>query len=164
MYKAREDDLFLAIENKIVSITNLIDQQTQRGPTLGPMVAIQAQASTSQQTFDFEEVRYLNQNESHFFQLNNNVPRYYHPGWTTYEDFSYGNPSFQGQGASSFNYQGQTKQSSFKENILALLNETIKSKDLQKDGPSNLEAKFTNFESNQTHMGASMKNLENQIG
>ena len=40
---------------------------------------------------------YLNYNGGHFFKPNNNVPNYSHSSWRAYENFSYGNSSFQRQ-------------------------------------------------------------------
>ena len=81
---------------------------TQRGPALGQIAAMQAQASRSQQDFDYKEAHYLKNNEGYFLT-------YYYTGWKAYEDFSYENPSFQSQEGSSFNYHGQIWQPSFKE-------------------------------------------------
>ena len=74
MYNATEAELFSSILDQLATLT------TKRGPTLWKIAAMQAQASTSQQAFDFEEAHYLNKNEGHFFQPNNNVPSYYHLG------------------------------------------------------------------------------------
>ena len=61
-------------------------------------------------------------------------------------------PCFQGQGASSS--QGQRGQLCFKESVLHLLNDMKKNNDYQ----------IANLETNQANMGASLKNLETQVG
>ena len=63
-------------------------------------------------------------------------------------------PDFQGQGASSSNYQGQRRQPYFEENVLHLL----------KDMKKNNDNRIANLEINQSNMGASLKNLETQVG
>ena len=63
-------------------------------------------------------------------------------------------PGFQGQGASSSNYQGQRRQPSFEESVLHLLNDMKKNND----------NKIANLEKNQVNMGASLNNLETQVG
>ena len=72
-----------------------------------------------------EEANFLN-NRGYVFQPNNNLPRHHHLGVWNHENLSYGNqaiirfvphklsvsnapPCFQGQGASSSNYQGQRR-------------------------------------------------------
>ena len=72
-----------------------------------------------------EDANYVN-NRSYTFRLNNNLPSHYHPGLRNHENFSYSNQAivphephklsntttplgFQNQGASSSNYQGNTR-------------------------------------------------------
>ena len=62
-------------------------------------------------------------------------------------------PSFQGQGASSSNYQGKRRQPCFEESVLHLLNDMKK----------NNENQIANLETNQANMGASLKNMEAQV-
>ena len=99
---------------------------------------------------------YLNNNEGYLFQPHNNIPSYYHSGWRTYEDFCYGNSSFQSQESLSFNYQGKILQPSFEEKILALLDETKKENDAQ-------EKRLSNLEENHENINATLKSLETQI-
>ena len=113
------------LEKKIDGLSNLIDQQTQRPP------------------------HYLNYNGGHFFQPHNIIPSYYHLGWRTYQDFSYGRPNFQSQGGSSYNYQEQIWQPFNEEQFYALLNEMKKNNATceakMKDNFSNEEAPMTNL-------------------
>ena len=125
------------------------------------IATMQEQASMIQQAFYFEEVHYSNNNEGYFFQPHNNMPSYYNSGWRTYENFSYGNPSFQSQEGSSSNYQGQIRQLSFEEQILALLDETKKENDTQEKRFPNMEANFTNHASD---MCATIDRLVIQVG
>ena len=99
------------------------------------------------------------------------MPTHYHPRLQNHENLSYSNqeivphvpyqlsvsnepPSFQGQGVSSSNNQGQRRPSFFEENILYLLSDMKKSNDSQ----------ITSLETTQANMGASLKNLETQMG
>ena len=107
----------------------------------------------NQQAFDFKEAHYLNYNGGHFFQPNNNVPNYYHSGWRAYENFSYGNSSFQSQEGLSSNYEEQRRQPSFDEKTLALLDEINKINELR----------LSNLEAIQVNTNAALKNLEIQI-
>ena len=120
------DERLSALEKKIDTFSNLIDQQTQRAP------------------------HYLNYNGGHYFQPHNIIPSYYHSGWRTYEDFSYKSQNFQSQGGSSYNYQEQIQQLSDEEQFYALLNEMEKDHDAweakMKDKVSNEEAPVTNLE------------------
>ena len=76
-------------------------------------------------TSQVEQANFLN-NRGYVFQPNKNLPTHYHPRLQNHENLSYGiqaiipyvpnklsvssaPPSFQGQGASSSNYQGQTR-------------------------------------------------------
>ena len=96
------DERLSVLEKKIDTLSNLIDQQTQRAP------------------------HYLNYNGGHFFQPHNIIPSYYHSSWMTYQEFSYGRPNFQNQGSSSYKYQEQILQPSDEEQFYALLNEIKK--------------------------------------
>ena len=59
-------------------------------------------------------------------------------------------PSFQGQGSSRSNNQGQRRPSFFEENIWYILNYMKKSND----------SRIANLEMTQVNMGVSLKNLE----
>ena len=89
-----------------------------------------------------EDANYVN-NRSYTFRLNNKLPSHYHPGLRNHENFSYNNQAivphephqlsntmaplgFQNQGASSSNYQGNTRQSGFNE-LLLVINDMKKS-------------------------------------
>ena len=96
------DERLSALEKKIDTLSNLIDQQSQRAP------------------------HYLNYNGGHYFQPHNIMSSYYHSGWRTYGDFSYGSLNFQSQGGSSYNYEEQIQQPFDEELFYALLNEMKK--------------------------------------
>ena len=53
-------DQLSTIQAQLAAITDQLAQQAQRGPTLGQMVFMEAQTSMSEQAFDFEDLRYLN--------------------------------------------------------------------------------------------------------
>ena len=99
------------------------------------------------------------------------MPTHYHPGLQNHENLSYGNQEIvphvphqlsvsnppldlQGQGASSTNYQGKRRPSFFEENILYLLSDMKKSND----------SRIASLEMTQVNMGATLKNLETQMG
>ena len=92
----------------------------------------------------------LNYNGGHYFQPHNIIPSFYHLGWRTYEDFSYGSQNFQSQGGSSYNYQEQIQQPYDEELFYALLNDIKKDNAAweakMKDKVSNVEAPVTNIE------------------
>ena len=98
------DESLSTLEKKIDALTNLIDQQTQRGPN------------------------YFNYNGGHYFQHHHVLSSYYHSGWRTNEDFSYRSQNFQSQEGSSYNYQEQIHQPSNEEMCYALWNEVKKDK------------------------------------
>ena len=91
-----------------------------------------------------EDANYVN-NRSYTFRPNNNLPSHYHLGLRNYENFFYNNqaivpyephqlsnnmapPGFQNQGASSSNFQGNTRQLEFNE-LLLVINDMKKSTD-----------------------------------
>ena len=89
-----------------------------------------------------------------YFQPHNIILSYYHSGWRTYEDFSYGSQNFQSQGGLSYNYQEQIQQTSDEELFYALLN------DIKKDNSAQ-EAKMKYQVTNEK---ALVINIENPIG
>ena len=120
-------------------------------------------------TFPVESANFM-QNRGYVFEPNNNLSNHYHPGLRNHE-LSYGNksnvqqppqqysfhnapPGFQGQGATSSNYQGQKRQPDFEENALTLLNDMKKNND----------DRSVNLEKEQVHIKSSLKTLENQMG
>ena len=92
-----------------------------------------------------EEANFVN-NRGYVFRPNNNLPTHYHLRLRNHKNISYGNqeivphvpsqlsvtnepPDFQGQGASSSNYQGQRRQPYFEESVLHFLNDMKKNND-----------------------------------
>ena len=117
-----------------------------------------------------EEENFVN-NRGYVFRPNNNLLMHSHPGLRNHENLSYGSqeivshvphqlsasnalPSFQGQGDSSLNNQGQRRQPSFEESVLNLHNDMKK-----KNGNQ-----IVNLEINQANMGVSLKKFEIQVG
>ena len=97
---------------------------------MGDIVTRYAQASVSQQAYNFEGVNYFNNNASYFSQPHNITPSYYHSSWETYDSFSYGSPSMQSQESSSSYYQEQIRQTSGEELFLTLKEEIKMDKDV----------------------------------
>ena len=134
---------------------------TQREPTWVQIAAVQAQASMSQQAYNFEEAHYFNNYEGHFYQPHNNKQCYYHSDWRTYDDFFYGNPSIQSQESSSSNDQEKIKQPFFEEQFSALLEETKEENDAREVWLPNMETKMdanmiANIDTNFTNLGREM--------
>ena len=102
---------------------------TQRESTWENFAPMQAQASVSQQAYNFEGVNYFNNNEGYFSQPQNITPSYNYSGWGTYDNFSYGNPMMKCQESSSSNYQEQIKQLSEEKLFHALKEEIMKDKE-----------------------------------
>ena len=82
----------------------------QREPTRGDILTRQAQASMSQQAYNFEGANYFNHNASYFSQPHSMMPSYHESGWGTYKNFSYGHPSMQSQESLISYYQKQFQQ------------------------------------------------------
>ena len=112
-----------------------------------------------------EDANYVN-NRNYAFCPNNNLPSHHHPGLRNYENFSYNNqaivphephqlsttmapPGFQNQGASSSNYQGNTRQSGFNE-LLLVINDVKKT----------IDTRITQLENGKVVMANLMKNME----
>ena len=78
----------------------------QRESTWEEIIARQAQASMSQQVYNFGVVNSFN-NEGYFSQHHSYMLSYNHSSWGTHDNLSYGHPIMQSQGSSSSNYQDQ---------------------------------------------------------
>ena len=120
------DERLSALEKKIDTLTNLIDQQTQRAPN------------------------FFNYNGGHYFQPQYIMPSYNHSGWRTYGDFPYRSQNFQSQGGLNYNNQEQIHQPYDEELYYALLNDIKKDhvawEAKMKDQVTNEEAPMTNVE------------------
>ena len=120
------DELFYTLQKEFAS------RVTQRAPSWEYIVERQAQASMSQQAYNLEGVNYFNNNVGYFYQPHNYMTSYYHPGWGSYDNFSYGNPIMQSQEGSSSYYQEQIKKPSDEELFLALKEEIKRDNDALK--------------------------------
>ena len=147
---------------------------------MGEMAYMQAQDPMCvDQVFQVEDANFDN-NRGYVFRPNNNLPTHYNPGLRNHENLSYGNqgnfqdphqnfssqnapPRFQGQGASCSSFQGQKKQSSFKESILAWLKEANSKTENHENQLSNMEGTMSTMKSKVTNIKAFVKDLENQI-
>ena len=121
-----EVDRMSSLEAKFEALMARLNQQAPKEPTIGEIAYMQAQgAIMANPSLQIEDLNYVN-NRSYTFRPNNNQPSHYHPGLMNHEKFSYSNqaivpheppqlsntttpPGFQNQGASSSNYQGNTK-------------------------------------------------------
>ena len=97
---------------------------SQIAPIWEEIIERQAQASTSQQAYNFGGMNSFN-NAGYISQPHSNMPSYNHSGWGTHDIFSYGHPNMQSQESSSFYYQEQFRQP-FDEELFLALKEEIK--------------------------------------
>ena len=115
-----------SLEAKFEALMMRLNQQAPKELTIGEIAYMQAQgALMANPPLQIEDANYVN-NRSYAFQPNNNLPSHYHPGLRNHENFSYNNqaivphephqlsnimapPCFQNQGASSSNFQGNTR-------------------------------------------------------
>ena len=119
-----ELDRVSSLEAKFEALMTKLNQQTHGEPSMGEIAYMKAQeAIRENSTSQLEEANFVN-NTAYVFQPNNNLPTYYHARLKNHENLSYGNqgiilivphqlsvsnapPSFQGQRASSSNYQAK---------------------------------------------------------
>ena len=102
-----------------------------------------------------EQVQYIN-NRSYNYH-GNPMPNYYHPGLRNHENFSYGNMKNVLQPPPGFDSQPSEKKMSLEDAMISFVEETkarFKKSDSQLD----------NIKTHCSNMGATMKNLEVQIG
>ena len=81
------NELLYTLHNQFSSHTS------QRESTWEDIVVMEAQTSMGLHAFNFEGVNYSNNNAGYFSKPQNVMPSYYHSGWGTFENFSYGHPS-----------------------------------------------------------------------
>ena len=142
-----EIDRISSLEAKFEALVTRLNQQAPKEPTLGEIAYMQTQnALVANTPLQIEDANYVNY-RSYTFCPNNNLPSHYHVVLRNYENFSYGNqaivlhephqvsttmsPSgFQNQGASSLNFQGNTRQTRVNE-LLVAMNEMRKSNELR---------------------------------
>ena len=126
-----------------------------------------------------KDENYVN-NRSYTFRPNKNLPSHYHLRLRNHENFSYNNqaivphelyqlsntmtpPGFYNQGASSSNYQGNTRQLGFNE-LMLIINDMKKSTDTRitqlENGQVVMGNVMKSMEGIQNTMGTCMKNLE----
>ena len=175
-----EVDKMSFLEAKFEALMERLNQQAPKESTIGEIAYMQVQgALMANPPFQIEDANYVN-NRSYTFRPNNNLPSQYHLGLRNHESFSYSNqaivphephqlsntttpPGFQNQGASSSNYQGNTRQTGFNE-LLLVINDMKKSTDTRITQLENGQAMMGNviksLEGIQNTMGTCMKNLE----
>ena len=129
-----------SLEAKFEALMTRLNQQALKESTLREIAYMQAQNALMENTpLQIEDANYVN-NRSYTFRPNNNLPSHFHSGLRNHENFSYRNPAivphephqlsttmahpgFQNQGASSSNYQGNTRRTGVNE-LLFAMNET----------------------------------------
>ena len=169
-----------SLEAKFEALMTRLNQQAPKEPTLGEIAYMQTQNALMVNTpLQIEDANYVN-NRSYIFHPNHNFPSHYHFGLRNHENLSYGNQaivphephqlsntvaplSFQSQGASSSNYQGNMRQSGFNE-LFLVINDMKKSTNTRitqlENGQPAMGNVMTSMESIQSTMGTCMKNLE----
>ena len=133
------------LEYKFEALMTRLSHQTTRETTIGEIAYMQAQgAMMANPPFQVEEANYVS-NRGYTFRPNHNLPLHYYPELRNHENYSYGNqvivphephqlsttmvpPDFQNQGASSSNYQRNTRQPCFNE-LLLVINDMKKTND-----------------------------------
>ena len=102
-----------------------------------------------------EQVQYINNRKYNY--RGNPIPNYYHPELQNHENFSYGNTKNVLQPTPKFDSQRSEKKMSLKDAMISFVEET-KAKFKKSD------SRLDNIETHCSNMGATMKNLEVQIG
>ena len=102
-----------------------------------------------------EQVQYIN-NRSYNYH-GNPMPNYYHPGLRNHENFSYGNTKNVLQPTPEFDSQPSEKKMSLEDAMISFVEET-------KARFKKSDSRLDNIETHCSKMGATMKNLEVQIG
>ena len=159
-----EVDRMSSLEVKFDALMTRLNQQDPRELTIGEIAYMEAQgALMANPPLQIEDANYVNK-KSYTFRPNNNLPSHYHPGLRNHENFSYNNqsivphephqlststPGFHNQGASSSNYQGNTRKPGFNELLLVI-----------SDMKKSTNDRITQLENGQAVMGNLMKNME----
>ena len=150
-----EIDRISSLEAKFDALMTGLNQQALKESTLGEIAYMKTQNAL------------MVNNRTYIVRPNNNFPSHYHVGLRSHENFSYGNqaivphephqlsttmepPRFQNQGASSSNYQGNTRKNGVNE-LLVAMNEMRKTN----------ESRLMQLENNQLTFGMHIKGLEN---
>ena len=102
-----------------------------------------------------EQVQYIN--NWNYNYRGNPMPNYYHPGLRNHENFSYGNTKNVLQPPPEFDSQPSKKKMSLEDAMISFVEET-------KARFKKSDSRLDNIETHCSNMGATMKNLEVQIG
>ncbi|XP_030958794.1 uncharacterized protein LOC115980710 [Quercus lobata] len=150
-----ELDLFAALSAQVVSLSHQVSTlTTQRIPQSAEYVATSSMTVPMNEVSQ-EQVQYINNRNYNY--RGNPMPNYYHLGLRNHENFSYGNMKNVLQPPPEFNSQPSEKKMPLEDAMISFVEET-------KARFKKFDSRLDNIETHCSNMGATMKNLEVQIG
>ena len=178
------------MEAKLDAIMHRMDRQEKRSHSVNEIGAVDKEGTrrsveglAEEDPYQVEEAKYLNEQRSYHFKPNLNLPTHYNPALRNHENFSYGGGAIQGprhgqnyqqgyqpirfqqqQGKSRNEYQLHKKAQSFEEQMLQFMGDNKKLINLHEQKFNELENFKSNIHMFQANTGASLKNLETQVG
>ena len=178
------------MEAKLDAIMHQMDRQERRLHYAHEIGAIDregmrrsAEVLAEEDPYQVEEAKYLNEQRSYQFKPNLNLPTHYNPTFRNHENFSYGRGAIHGprhgqnyqqgyqptrfqqqQGESRNEYQGQKRPPYFEEQMLQFMGDNKKLINLHEQKLNELDNFKSNIHMFQANTGASLKNLETQVG
>ena len=150
-----ELDPFVALSAQVASLSHQVSTlTTQRIPQSAEHVAASSMTVPMNEASQ-EQVQYIN-NQNYNYR-GNPMPNYYHPGLRNHGNFSYGNTKNVLQPTLEFDSQPSEKKMSLEDAMISFVEET-------KARFKKFDSRLDNIETQCSNMGATMKNLEVQIG
>nr|XP_023881727.1 uncharacterized protein LOC111994101 [Quercus suber] len=146
---------FAALSAQVASLSHQVSAlTTQRIPQSAEFVAASSMTIPMNEASQ-EQVQYINNRNYNY--RGNPMPNYYHPGLRNHENFSYGNTKNVLQPLSGFDSQPSEKKMSLEDAMVSFVEET-------KARFKKSDSRLDNIETHCSNMGATIKNLEVQIG
>ena len=178
------------MEAKLDAIMHRMDRQYKRLHSAHEIGAIDregmrrcAKGLDEEDPYHVEEAKYLNEQRIFQFKPNLNLLTHYNPTLRNHENLSYGGGAIhdlrhgqnyqqgyqqtrfqQQQGESINEYQDKKRAQSFEEQMLQFMGDNKKLTNLHKQKFNELENLKSNIHMFQANTGASLKNLETQVG
>ncbi|XP_030969898.1 uncharacterized protein LOC115990189 [Quercus lobata] len=150
-----ELDPFAALSTQVASLSYQVSTlTTQRIPQSAEYVAASSMTVPMNEASQ-EQVQYINNRNYNY--RGNPMPNYYHPRLRNHENFSYGNTKNVLQPPPGFDSQPSEKKMSLEDAMISFVEET-------KARFKKSDSRLDNIETHCSNMGATMKNLEVQIG
>ncbi|XP_065628545.1 uncharacterized protein LOC111994101 [Quercus suber] len=146
---------FAALSAQVASLSHQVSAlTTQRIPQSAEYVAASSMTVPMNEASQ-EQVQYINNRNYNY--RGNPMPNYYHPGLRNHENFSYGNTKNVLQPPPGFDSQPSEKKMSLEDAMVSFVEKT-------KARFKKSDSRLDNIETHCSNMGATMKNLEVQIG